>query len=44
MVNTAGIDMHGGGWELGRVRSSATLQNGPEPPPTQGLLAVSVSR
>ena len=38
------MDMRDGGWELGRVRSSATLQNGPEPPPTQGLFAVRVSR
>ena len=43
-MNPAGMNMRGGGWVLGRVRSSATLQNGPEPPPTQGLLAVSVSR
>lgn len=43
-MNPAGMNMHGGGWELGRVRSSATLQNGPEPPPTHGLFAVRVSR
>jgi len=43
-VNPAGINMHGGGWVLGRVRSCATHMNGPEPPPTQGLFAVSGRR
>jgi len=38
------IDMHGGGWALGRVPFFATLRTSPEPPPTRGLLAPSVSR
>jgi len=41
---SAGMNMHGGGWALSRVPFFDKLRTAPEPPPTQGLFAVSVSR